>query len=193
MPFWRRAEPVHKKLGRALANAEAGGGFLAHPPALDGSVGLGEPGIHGVPRPRRWDAVVSAEADDLPGDAVHFTALPDGTLVVEEDVPDGALVPLADAVEEVVAPPYRAEATRHGRSVWAVAAQTVEVVEIGEEIPGDEIELAVTGEGRSVRVDGAAASLRLRELETLAAEYAHYVARAQRLDGDLWEVQISPL
>src|SRR6266545_3347063 len=84
MPFWRRDEPVHKKLAKALLNAQAGG-YLAHPPDLEGNVTRGEAGLHGVPRPRRWDAVVTAEAQ-LPGDEVHFTALPDGTLIVGEEL-----------------------------------------------------------------------------------------------------------
>ena len=38
----------------------------------------------------------------LTGDAVTFVALEDGTLVVDEDVPDGSLAPIADALEEMV-------------------------------------------------------------------------------------------
>ena len=43
---------------------------------------------------------------------MHFTSLPDGTLLVEEDVPDGALSPLADAIEASINPPYYAEGVR---------------------------------------------------------------------------------
>ena len=79
-------------------------------------------GVHGVPRPRQWDAVVTAEAD-LPGDSVHFVTLEDRTVVVDEDVPDDQLAPLADAVETQLDPPYRAEGTRRetgcGRSARA--------------------------------------------------------------------------
>ena len=47
----------------------------------------GVTGIHGVARPRRWDAVASAEGPGLAGDEVHFVALPNGDLVVDEDEP----------------------------------------------------------------------------------------------------------
>ena len=62
------------------------------------------------------------------GDIVHFVALPDGTLVVEEDEPDAALTPLADAVETSIPPPYRAEAVRRGPEAWAVAASRITIV-----------------------------------------------------------------
>ena len=173
-------------------NAEAGG-FLAHPPDLFGRTMLGEPAIHGVARPRRWDAVVSADARELRGDEVHFTALPDGTLIVDEDVPDGALAPLADVVEQQLPPPYRAEGVRREGDVWAVAATAIEVAEVDEEIPGDVVELAVSDAGRTLLVDGERASGSYRSLEALAEDLDAYVIRAERLDENLWEVRISPL
>jgi hypothetical protein len=190
MPFWRRDEPVHKKLGKALLNARAGG-FLAHPPDLEGNV-TGEVGLHGVPRPRRWDAVATAEAR-LPGDEVHFTALPDGTLIVDEDVPDDALAPLAEAVEQQLAPPYRAEARRRGAELWAVAASSVEVARVPEEVGGDAIELAVEGGARTLKVDGLATFGSVPSLEALAEGRSAYVINAERLDGQLWEVRVTPL
>ena len=142
-PFWRREKPLHERLaeeadldigkgteeprGPSRLSGLAHGlfdGFLSAPPDEFGRPSpLGEVGVHGVARPRRWDAVVSVDAE-LPGDEVHFAALPDGTLLVDEDVPDGALVPLAEAVEQMLAPPYRAEGVRRGEGVWAVAANT---------------------------------------------------------------------
>jgi hypothetical protein len=149
-------------------------------------------GIHGIPRPRRWDAVASAEAHELPGDEVHFVALPDGTLVVDEDVPEGALVPLADAVEGLLEPPYRAEAVRRGEQVWAVAGNAIDVVELSEDVEGDSIEVTVTGDQRLLLVDGAPSFVHGRELDE-RAEAPEFVARAERLDGNLWEVTIQPL
>ena len=52
-----------------------------------------ETGIHGVPRQRQWDAVVTVDAEGVVGDTVHFVALPDNTLLVDEDVD---AEPLAD-------------------------------------------------------------------------------------------------
>ena len=87
-------------------------GFLTAPPDEFGNPSpLGEVGVHGVPRARRWDVVASARAE-LPVDEVHFAALPDGTLIVDEDVPDGSLTPLAEAIEVTLNPPYRAEAVK---------------------------------------------------------------------------------
>ncbi|SRR6266545_3168699 len=191
MPFWRRDEPVHKKLAKALLNAQAGG-YLAHPPDLEGNVTRGEAGLHGVPRPRRWDAVVTAEAQ-LPGDEVHFTALPDGTLIVDEDVPDGELAPLAEAVEEQVQPPYRAEGRRRGEELWAVGASGIQVASVTEEIAGDAIELAVRGGERSLLVDGMRTFGTVPSLEALGRDLAAYVIHAERLDGELWEVRLAPL
>jgi hypothetical protein len=143
-----------------------------------------------VPRARRWDAVGTADAPDLPGDAVHFVALSDGTLVVEEDVPDGSLGPLADAIEELVAPPYHAEAVHRGDAVWAVAARRVEIAELPG-VDGEELELAVRGQERSLVVDGRRAFGLDPALERLAQRDA--VVRARRIDGDLWEIRVDPL
>jgi hypothetical protein len=191
MPFWRRDEPVHLKLARALANAQAGG-FLAHPPDLDGNVTTGEVGLHGVPRPRRWDAVVTAETR-LPGDEVHFTALPDGTLIVDEDVPEGTLAPLAEAVEQQLSPPYRADAMRRGEELWAVGASAIDVARVTEPIDGDTIDLAVRDGARTVVVDGVRTFGTLPSLERLARDLPAYAIHAERLDGELWEVRLAPL
>lgn len=191
MAFWRRDEPVHKKLAKALMNAQAGG-YLAHPPELDGSATTGEVGLHGIPRPRRWDAVVTADAE-LPGDEVHFAALPDGTLIVDEDVPGEALLPLAEAVEEQIPRPYRAEATRRRAELWAVGASRIVVARVPEEIDGDTIELAVQDGDRTLTVDGMHAFGTIRSLEELVDAMPAYVIRAARLDGDLWEVMVTPL
>lgn len=191
MPFWRRDEPVHKKLAKALLNAQAGG-YLAHPPDLEGNVTTGEVGLHGVPRPRRWDAVIAAEAR-LPGDEVHFTALPDGTLIVDEDVPEGVLAPLAEAVEEQLPPPYRAEGTRRGVDLWAIGASAIEVARVPEEVAGDTIQLAVQAGERTLEVDGMRTFGTVPSLEALARGLPAFVLRAERLDGELWEVTLAPL
>ena len=180
MSLFRRRRPLHERLaddagldiGRepapsranGLAHALGGEGFLMAPPDVFGNPApLGEVAFHGVARPRRWDVVASAEAE-LPGTELHFVALPDGTLLVDEDVPDGALEPLAEAVEQRLQPPYRAVGVRRGERVWAVAAVRTEIRELlGEE--GDEVERVEDG----------------------------VVLRGRRLDGDLWEVEETPL
>lgn len=182
MGLFRRARPLHEQLAEE-AELDGGAvlprrspsrltgllhgladGFLTAPPDEFGRPSpLGEVAIHGVPRARRWDTVASAAAD-LPGETVHFAALPDGTLVVQEDVPDGALLPLAEAVEATIVPPYRAEGVRRGERIWAVGASRVRV----RAFPGhEEDELELVEDGR--------------------------VIIGRRLDGDLFEIEVSSL
>jgi uncharacterized protein (DUF2249 family) len=182
-----RREPLHKKLAREAQLEQTDPA-----PLVDPGPHWGNTGIHGVPRPRRWDAVASAEAAGLSGDEVHFVALPNGDLVVDEDEPPDTLGPLAEAIEQTLEPPYRAEAVRQGDDVWAVAARRVEVAEF--EADGDEIELVVNEDARTLTVDGARAFGTIPELERLGArENESYVVRATRLDENLWEVVASPL
>jgi hypothetical protein len=182
--FFRRDRPLHEQMaeeggldlgpepsetGRGpsrLAGLMHGlaDGFLTAPPDEFGNPSpLGEVGVHGVPRARRWDVVASARAE-LPVDEVHFSALPDGTLIVEEDVPDGSLTPLAEAIEVTLNPPYRAEAVKREDGVWAVAARRIGVREFPE-ADADELELVEDGN----------------------------VVIGRRLDGDLFEVDVTPL
>jgi len=182
-----RREPLHKKLAREahLEQSEPA-------PIVDPGPHWGNAGIHGVPRPRRWDAVASAEAPGLSGDEVHFVALPNGDLVVDEDEPADTVAPLADAIEQTVEPPYRAEAVRQSEDVWAVAARRVEVAEF--EAEGDELELVVNDGARTFTVDGARAFGTIPELERLGASQSDsHVVRATRLDGNVWEVTASAL
>lgn len=180
MGLFRRSRPLHELLAEQSGldigaperpPSRAAGlihgladGFLSAPPDAFGKPSpLGEVAIHGVHRQRQWDTVASATAE-LPGDEVHFTALPDGTLLVEEDVPDGSLSSLAEAVEASVQPPYRAEGVRRSERVWAVAAKRIEV----RAFPGqaeDELELVEDG----------------------------HVILGHRLDGDLFQVEVTPL
>jgi hypothetical protein len=199
-PFWRR-QPLHRKLAEQAGLAADLDVFepespppsqAADPPGFDGEA-RGEAGIHGVPRRRQWDAVTTVEAPGLSGDSVHFVSLADGTLVVQEDEPDAALEPLADAVERTLPPPYRAEAVRRTTTSWAVAARRIELVEL-RSLRGDEAELAVTREDRVLRVDGRTTLGRAPELERVGeARGSEYVVRAHRVDGDVWEVEATVL
>lgn len=184
MSFRRREKPLHERL------AEQGG--MTTPTESDHVAPWNQAGVTGIPRPRQWDAVVTAEAD-LPGDSVHFVTLEDRTVVVDEDVPDDQLAPLADAVETQLNPPYRAEGTRRDDRLWAVGASKIAVVSIDEEIGGDTVELAVQEGVVTQLVDGAHGFGSVPELEALGAGMASFVVRADRIDGDLWEVAVLPL
>ncbi len=184
MPF-RRREPLHRRLARE------GGLLPPEPPSPDTIPRLGEAGIHGLARPREWDATAVVDAPDLPGDAAAFVALADGTLLVEEG-PQPA--PLAAALTERLDPPYRAQAVRRSGRLWAVGGRRIEVARLPS-ASGQEIELTVHGGERSLRVDGLSTLATVPELERLAAErrLEAYAVHARRLDGDLWEVRLAPL
>jgi hypothetical protein len=178
---WFKRKPLHERL------AEEGG--LVEPPTRPLFTGvIPETGIHGVPRQREYDAVVTVDAPDVEGSTARFVGLPDGSLVIEEG--EGDLSPLAEAIESEVAAPYRATAIRRSETHWAVAAQGLRVVELPEP-GGDEVELVIKGDERTLVVDGNRSFGTLPELEELADRDA--VIRAARLEGALWEVRVDPL
>jgi hypothetical protein len=206
MPFWpfRRKETLNEKLLRE-AGLDAGSTAAEPAPARDAaeleeswfgnrSLSLFErlSGEITAPRPRRWDAVVSAEAPDVGGDEIDFVTLPDGSLIVDEEQGEGDLTTLAEAVETQIPAPYRAHGIRRGERVWAVAARKIEVVSFVAD--GEEITLSENGGNRTLTVDGAQAFGSIPELERIGQrEGDSYVVRARRLDGDVWEVQANPL
>jgi hypothetical protein len=184
-----RREPIHKKLARQARLDQLD---EREPRPVDPGPQWGATGIHGVPRPRRWDAVASAQAPGLEGDAVHFVALPSGDLVVDEDEPNDTLAALAQAVEQTIGPPYRAEAVRRDAEVWAVAARRIQVAEV--QAPGDELELIASGGERMLSVDGERTFGSVPQLERLGERQgSEYVVRARRLADRLWEVEASAL
>ena len=198
MPLWRR-RPLHEELARE-------GGLLdalrpdrapvpapaAQVPGWDGAQ-RGEPGIHGVPRARRFDAVVTARVPGLSGDTVHFVVLEDESIVASEDEPDEALRALLSAIGTSVSPTYRAEAVRREGDTWAVAASRIRVVKVPG-LRGDHAELVVAPSGWTLTVDGTTSLRRVPALEAVGSEAGpEYVVRGTRLDGELWEVEVAPL
>jgi hypothetical protein len=198
MRFFRRGETLNERLlreaglddRRAEPAAEAGRAPEPLDPVLRfrqqfDSVGGALLGAGLPPRARRWDAVVTAEAPELAGNEVDFVALPDGSLLVEQEEGDVALDPLAQAVESELTPPYRVHAVRQTDRLWAVSAVSIEVAQF--EADGDEIEVTQTSDGRAVRVDGMPASGSFPELARLGEAVARsaYAVHAERLDADL--------
>jgi hypothetical protein len=183
MPFWRRSEPLHEQLARE-------GGLTEQLPS-DTTPRWGVTGIHGVPRPREWDATALVEAPELEGNELAFVALPDGTLLVEGE---GDPEPLADALEGRLEPPYRAVAVRRDERNWGVAGRRIEVAQLPG-VSGQELELSVNDGERSLRVDGMPSFGSLPTLERLAEAkgYASYAIHASRLDGELFEISVAPL
>jgi hypothetical protein len=192
--FFRRERPIHQQLAKegGLDYARDLADLSPREPIDPRHPFWQVVGIHGIPREREWDAVASAEAPGLPGDNVEFVALPDGSLVVDEDVPDGTLVPLANALS--LPAPYHAFGLRQDAEVWSVAAKRVQVVDVPEHVEGDEIQLVVTDETRTLVVDDMPSSASIPSLEAFAAEqFGSFVLRASRLDDLLWEVTVIPL
>ena len=156
------------------------------------SAGAGIAGITGSPRGRTWDAVASAHAPDLTGESVTFTALEDGTLVLEQDVPDGALAPVADAIEQMLPPPYRAAAAKNEGDVWTAVAESVQIVEL-QDIDAEEIDLTVVDGERTLTVGGEVTIRSLPALDVLAEEHDSVALHAERVDGQLYAVDVFPL
>ena len=189
--FWRRRrKPLHEQLARGTGMLEWEPRHVpAVPPSFGGTLDV----LHGG-RAREWDAVATAEAADLQVDELEFSALPDGTLLVDDAVPEGALTPLADAVEQSLAPPYRARAVRRDGALWGVAANRIDVLEIPQDVPGDTVSLALQDGDRTLLVDEQPAWESIPALEAHgAAAYEEFVVHAERLDGNLWAVKVNPL
>jgi hypothetical protein len=158
------------------------------------SLGAGAaiPGVMGVGPGRTWDAVVAAHAPALTGESVTFVALEDATLIVNEAVPDGALAPVADTIEEMVAPPYRAAASRNEGDTWTAVAEGVRIVEL-QGVEADEIELTVVDGERTLTLGSEATIRALPALDALAEEHDSVALHAERVDGDLFAVDVFPL
>jgi hypothetical protein len=188
MPWWRR-EALHEKLAREGDLILERDGRERERPPWD------KVGIHGLAMPRQWDAVVTVQAPDLEGGEAAFVTLPDGTVLPEDETPQDGLGALARAVEETLAPPYRAEAVRRTEEVWAVAARSIDVAALPVGTPGNAVTISAQHGDRTTLVDGEEWFASLPALEALARErnLTDFVLEANRLHGELWEVRISPL
>jgi hypothetical protein len=206
--FFRRERPIHEQLAEeagldiggvddelAMSADEEPTSGISVADRLVGPRGASDLlAVHGIPRDREWDAVASAEAPDLPGDNFEFVALADGTLVVDDDLPDGALTPLADALEDQISAPYHGYALRQDGAVWSVAARRTEIVELEGDVSGDEVDMVVNDDSRKVAVDGVESDATVPGLEALGAQqFGSFVLHASRLDDTLWEVTVLPL
>ena len=158
--------------------------------ALGGGAAI--PGVMGVGPGRTWDASVAAHAPLLTGESVTFVALEDGTLVVTEDVPDGALTPVADQIEEMVPQPYRAAAARTDGDAWTAVAESVQIVELAD-VAADEVELTIVDGERTLTVGDEQTDRSLEALDALAAPHGSVAIHAERVDGDLFAVDVFPL
>jgi hypothetical protein len=194
--LFRRKETLNEKLLRdagldpASLLGDRADAALAPPPSTLATLGV--PDGTGV-GPSEWDACVTVAAAGLPGQRVGFTALPGGDLLVEEEEGAGDLTPLADALEQHVPPPYRAVAARQEGDLWAVGAKRIEVARI-RFAGGDALELSRKDSWEELRVDGEPSDAHVPELRQLGERAgADFYVKAERLDGELWEVRVNPL
>ena len=186
MAFLRRREPLHERLARE-------GGMTERPPQGAPRPLWQEPGVTGLHRPREADAVVTADAPEIEGDAVRFVSLADGSLLVEEGA-DSQLDALATAVEQELRPPYRARAVRRGEVLWAIEAKQIEVLAIPDAPEGDAIDLTHTVDGTTLAVDDQRIFGTIPVLEQRGQrEGSEYTVHAERLDDDVWEVRAAAL
>ena len=112
--------------------------------------------------------------------------------VVNKDVPDGALTPVADQIEEMLSPPYRAAAARSDGDTWTAVAEGTRIVELPG-IAADEVELTVVDGEHTLTVGEERTDRRLPALEALAQEHESVAIHAERVDGDLFAVDVFPL
>jgi hypothetical protein len=141
-------------------------------------------------RQREWDAVGSVATAGEPGDEVLLVALADGRVLRTEGA-HADFDALAAALR--LDRPFRARAVRRDDGTWGVAGSRIEVVDLREPHVSV-VEVVWDGVERIITADGEPTFRRFPELEALASDrFATYVARAERLEGDLWELSILPL
>ena len=140
-----------------------------------------------------WDVSVTVTAPGLDAETIEFATLPDGDLLIGEEQRDTDVSALADAVEKELGPPYRARAARQDGDLWAVLANRIEVQRL--DFPrADTLELSRKDSWQELRVDGEPSMGRAPELERLGEDAGpDFFVKAERLDGDFWEVRVSAL
>ncbi|MDQ3889143.1 MAG: hypothetical protein M3312_01140 [Actinomycetota bacterium] len=136
---------------------------------------------------------------------VEFSAFADGSLAARVDVPRRALERMAATLDASVDRPYQARAVRSSGGTWTAGARTFrgEVVELELPFPVSSLEVAVAPGGDPVRlVDGEevvppldpSLAQALADLDRRGrARFQSFVARADRLDDDRWQLSLEPL
>jgi hypothetical protein len=197
--FKRRQETLNEQLLReaGLDPAQVLGEALPPPPQPEPTPSvLATVGVPDGSRvgPKEWDATFAVPVPGLPGNRIEFTTLPNGDLIVDEEAGDADLSPLADAVERSLGPPYRAVAARQEGDLWGVGAKRIEVAQIPF-ARGDSLELSNKDSWEEFRVDGQPSDAAIPPALEQVGERAgpDYFVKAERIDGDLWEVRVSAL
>jgi hypothetical protein len=162
-----------------------------------------ESGVSGLSRPREWDASALVEVEELAAselDELEFAVLAGGA--ISGEAPSEAVPALTGALG--LEPPFAVRAVRRGRREWAVAGRALRSEPVVLAVPADasSVEVVVTpGGDRSLLVDGEevvsadpAWEQPLKELERRGAKrFQSFVARADRVGEDRWELTVDPL
>ena len=140
-----------------------------------------------------WDIVTTVETAQDPGcDDFQLIALEDGRLIVDADVPDGSLVPFADAVEQQLQPPYRVDAVRIEGALWGAGAGGVTVIRLPR-IDGETCDVSRVGDTVSMTVDGVEVKAPPAAWEALRAFDGDVALTAEWLEDDTWIASVWPL
>ena len=163
--------------------------------------------MSGLARVREWDAtalVALPELESEPVTTFELLARPGG-LHAEPGVPAGVVERVVAALDTSVARPYAARAVRQGRAEWLAGAVEIRSEELELPAPAgtSSIEVVRPPAGRrQVMVDGEealeplAASLgaAVEELDRRgSARFESFVARADKVLGDRWDLTIDAL
>jgi hypothetical protein len=164
-----------------------------------------ESGVSGLARIREWDATAMVELPELEDDArteLELTVRADG-IERGAGLAASAVTRLLEELERSVRRPYTLRAVRQGPLEWLAAARELRSEAILLRCPGVSLQVAVPPEGdRSVLVDGEPAleppdgplAEAVLELERRGRErFEFFVARADRVQGERWELVIDPL
>ena len=89
-------------------------------------------------------------------------------------------------------PPYRAAAARTDGDVWTAVAEAVHIVELPG-IGADEVDLTVVDGERTLTLGSEVTIRALPALDALAEEHDSVALHAERVDGDLFAVDVFPL
>jgi hypothetical protein len=162
--------------------------------------------VTGIARARQWDATVSIELPELAGGTeteLWLVAFED-EVVGARALPDSVAERVAAAVDDALDRPYEAALVRQSATTWTAGARSVnaeptgfpgvaaEVLEVALS-PGGELHAAVDGTPAERPLDPALEAA-LRELERRGrSRFQAFVARADNLDGERWQLTLDPL
>lgn len=164
-----------------------------------------ESGVSGLARAREWDTTAVLELPSLVGapiatfEATVYPDRVDGDLSLTA----AAIESIRTEIERTLQPPYALRAVRHDERTWTVGARVIRSTLISLRVSALCLEIACPpGEDRSIMVDGEFVTEpfdqdlaeAVRQLEQLGQErFESFVARADKVEADRWELTIDPL